>query len=88
MALCGSQRAFAKQAQILRRLFKGLGFEETEHLLEGARLLGWHELRSLGSKDGAGRRWAKEAYWRHQNSRGNKGSLPESVKDVLRGMLT
>ena len=65
--LCGSQDAFRKEANILKRLVKQFGSSEAERMLAGARLLGWTSLRSLGSKDGLGRRWALAKFWEQEN---------------------
>lgn len=64
--LCGSQDAFRKQANILKRLVKQYGAKDVEVMLQGAQVLGWRDLVSLGSKEGTGRRWATSAYWDRQ----------------------
>lgn len=61
--LCGSQERFRKEANILRRLVQRFGATEVERMILGAQQLQWDSLRSLGSKDGLGRRWALEAHW-------------------------
>ena len=63
MALCGNQDAFRSQARILKRLVQQYGAEEVGRMIEGARHLGWRSLRSLGSKEGLGRRMAVAAFW-------------------------
>jgi hypothetical protein len=83
VTLCGSQAAFRKEAAILKRLVKRHGAEDVETMLKGAQVLGWRTLTSLGSKDGLGRRWATEAYWRAQNER-KKWTPPERLKAILR----
>lgn len=67
VALVGSQDAFRKEARILQRLVNQFGPAEVEHMIAGARLLGWTSLRSLGSKDGLGRRWAMAKFWETEN---------------------
>lgn len=81
VALCGSQDAFRKEARILQRLVKQFGPDEVEHMLAGARLLGWSSLRSLGSKDGLGRRWALAKFWETENHKPAK--TPERLKAIL-----
>lgn len=63
MRLCGSQDVFRKEAAILKRLVRQFGPAEVERMIVGAQLLGWTSLRSLGSKDGLGRRWALTKFW-------------------------
>ena len=88
VALTGSQAAFQREARILQRLVRGYGPEEVDHMLDGAAILHWRNLRSLGSKDGAGRRWALEAYWQHVNHERPRERM-ESLATVLkaRGLL-
>ena len=54
-------------------------------MVQGARILGWRSLKSLGSAEGLGRRLAESAYWREQNR--PKGGMPESVKAILRQVI-
>ena len=82
--LCGSQDAFRKEANVLKRLVKQFGSSEAERMLAGARLLGWTSLRSLGSKDGLGRRWALAKFWEQENHTPTK--LPERVRAILRSL--
>jgi hypothetical protein len=63
VTLCGSQEGFRKESNILKRLVKQFGASDVERMLVGAQLLGWTSLRSLGSKDGLGRRWALTKFW-------------------------
>ena len=79
--IVGSQDAFRKEANILKRLVKQFGASEAERMLAGARLLGWRSLRSLGSKDGLGRRWALARYWQSEN---RKPDRLASVAQVLK----
>ena len=81
VALVGSQTAFRKEARILQRLVKQYGAEEVEHMLAGAQLLKWTSLRSLGSADGLGRRWALATFWQSENHQ--KPQL-ESLAAVLK----
>ena len=85
VALTG-QTAFQHEARILQRLVRQFGPEETERMLEGARLLRWTTLRSLGSAEGLGRRWALERYWQETN---RAPSRLASLGDVLqrRGLV-
>jgi len=80
--LVGSQQKFRTEANILKRLVKQYGPEETERFLRGALLLGWRSLTSLGSADGLGRRMAVSRYWQTENTR--KAPLPESLGSILR----
>lgn len=80
--LCGSQEAFRKQANVLKRLVKQYGAKDVEVMLKGAQVLGWRDLVSLGSKEGTGRRWATSAYW-HQQKRAPAETL-ESVAATLK----
>lgn len=66
LKICGSQEVFKRESAILSRLRKRFGTADVERMLLGAHHLGWRTLRSLGSKDGLGRRWALEAYWQQQ----------------------
>lgn len=74
--LVGGQDAFRPEARILQRLVRSYGVHRTEYMLLGATRLGWRSLRSLGSRDGLGRRLAEAAYWTHQNSRRTKQPQP------------
>lgn len=67
VALCGSQLAFRTEANILKRLVKQFGCDDVERMLAGAQLLHWTSLKSLGSQDGLGRRWALTAFWQSEN---------------------
>lgn len=67
VALVGSQDAFRKEARILQRLVKQFGPDDVERMLLGAQLLGWDSLKSLGSAEGLGRRWALSAFWQSEN---------------------
>lgn len=78
----GSEEALKGERHILKRLFVKFGPEDVERMIRGAQLLGWRSLVSLGSKEGVGRRWALEAYWRTQNQRGVR--MPEIIKQVMR----
>lgn len=66
VALCGNQATFQAQARILKRLVQVYGPVDVERMIAGARELGWRDLKSLGSKDGLGRRWALEAFWQSE----------------------
>jgi len=79
--LCGSQEAFRKEAQILKRLVKRFGYRDVEYMVSGAQILGWHSLRGLGSQSGLGRHWAIAAYWNRQ--KGTPWTKPERLKKVL-----
>lgn len=79
--LCGSQVAFKREAAILKRLVKKFGAQEVEHMLRGAKYLGWNTLRSLGSAEGLGRRWAVEAYWQREKRRDWKP--PEALREIF-----
>ena len=79
--VCGSQPAFRKESNILKRLVKQFGPEETERFLRGALLLRWSSLTSLGSADGLGRRWALATFWQSENHQ--KPQL-ESLAAVLK----
>lgn len=81
VALVGSQEAFRKEARILQRLVKQFGPTTVEHMIAGAQLLHWTSLKSLGSADGLGRRWALARYWQEQNR--HPAKLPERVKSIL-----
>jgi len=59
-----------RRCSIVKQLTRKLGAEETGRLMEGARLLGWTDLRWLNSQDGKGRRMALAAYWHHENTGG------------------
>lgn len=80
--LCGlavkvvGQTAFKSEARILQRLARSYGVARTAYMLAGARQLGWRSLRSLGSKDGLGRRLAESAYWQRQNAKRPKDPQP------------
>lgn len=65
--LCGGQESFRKESNILKRLVKQFGMGEVERMLLGAQLLGWDSLKSLGSAEGLGRRWALTAFWQSEN---------------------
>ena len=80
--ICGSQEAFKKEAAILKRLVRQYGAGDVEVMLKGAQVLKWRSLTSLGSKEGLGRRWAVEAYWREHNAQ-RKWKAPERLKSVL-----
>lgn len=64
--LCGGQSGFQPQARILARLVKQFGAQDVERMIRGAMALGWRDLKSIGSKDGLGRRWSLERYWQDQ----------------------
>lgn len=81
VAICG-QAVFRSEAAILKRLVTRFGPDETERMLDGAKGLGWRSLKGLGSKDGLGRRWAVEAYWRAQNAE-RKVKMPTRMKAIL-----
>lgn len=87
VALCGSQATFQAQARILRRLVQVYGPVDVERMIAGARELGWHDLKSLGSKDGLGRRWALERYW--QTQKGAPKKTLDALGDILqaRGLV-
>ena len=79
--VCGSQESFRKQANILRRLARQYGPDETARMLMGAKALKWKTgLTGLGTEDGVGRRWAVEAYWQRQK----QGKPMQSLGSVLR----
>ena len=81
VALVGSQETFRKESAILKRLVKQFGPDDVERMLVGAQLLHWNTLRSLGSKDGLGRRWALAKYWESENHKPAK--TPERLKAIL-----
>lgn len=84
VALVGGQAQFRIEARILKRLVLGYGAHDVECMIRGAQQLGWNTLRSLGSKDGLGRRWALEAYWQAQNQNRSAGKQLESVAQTLK----
>lgn len=84
VAICGGQQAFRMQANILKRLVLRYGGPDVEVMLKGAQQLGWKDLRSLGSKEGLGRRWAQEAYWQAHNQNKHAGKQLEGVAAVLK----
>ena len=67
--LCGGQEQFRREAAILKRLVKKFGPQDVEYMLKGALHLKWNTLRSLGSAEGLGRRWALEAYYQSEKKR-------------------
>lgn len=79
--LLGSQEAFRREARILKRLVERFGVEEVERMIVGARLLNWTSLKSLGSEEGLGRRWALTRYWQSEN---RKPDVLRSVAQVLK----
>ena len=81
--LVGSQVVFRKESNILKRLVQRFGPEETERMIQGAMLLHWHSLTSLGSADGLGRRMALAKFWQTQNTKPARQSL-ESLSAVLK----
>jgi len=76
----------ARNLSIASQLTKKWGVEEVSRLVQGAFLLGWKDLRGLNANGGIGLRWAREAYWRHENERA-KWAPPESLKETLKGMF-
>jgi len=74
-----------RNLSIAARLVKRWGIVETSHVVEGAALLGWKDLRGLNGPDGIGFRWAKEAYWRDRNKRQN-WKPPEPLKQIFKEM--
>jgi hypothetical protein len=78
--ICGGQAAFRLEANILKRLVLRYGMYEVETMLLGAQELGWRSLKGLGSRDGLGRRWARNAFWNGQK----RGKPLESLGAVLR----
>lgn len=81
VALVGSQASFKKEANILKRLVQQYGSDDVERMIVGARLLNWTSLRSLGSKDGLGRRWALTRYWQSENKKPDRLS---QIAEVLK----
>lgn len=79
----GSQEAFKKEANILKRLVTRYGTEEVERMMAGAKLLGWRSLLGLNSADGLGRRMALAKFWESENKRPARGSL-ESLAATLK----
>lgn len=72
--LVGGQAQFRVEANILKRLMR-YGPEEVEHMIQGAKLMRWSSLRSLGSQDGLGRRMALAKYWESENRKPARQSL-------------
>jgi len=87
VALCGSQQQFQQQARILKRLVQAYGPDEVERMIAGAQRLGWRDLKSLGSKEGLGRRWALEAFW--QSEKRAPAKTLNALGDILqaRGLV-
>lgn len=79
--LVGGQDAFRPEARILQRLVRAYGADRTEYMILGAQRIGWRSLRSLGSRDGLGRRLAEAAYWQNQNSRRTK--QPQHIANIF-----
>jgi len=71
----------ARNASIIRQLWKRYGPSEVEVMVKGAALLGWKDLRGLYSKEGIGRRWAQTAYW---NRTKRSGPTLEQIGDLMR----
>ena len=81
MEICGGLTAFRKEARLLAFLRRHWP-REIEVMLRGAKVLGWRSLKGLAGKDGVGRRWAVEAYWRAQNAE-RKVQMPTRMKAIL-----
>lgn len=79
--MCGGQPAFRKEAAILKRLVKQFGAPDVERMLRGALHLKWNTLRSLGSAEGIGRRWALEAFWQREKNKSWKP--PEALSSIF-----
>jgi len=73
-----------RNLSIAKALVRRWGLEEASQLVEGARLLGWRDLRGLQAEGGIGLRWARARYWQENNRRGQR--VPEGLRDVLRSM--
>jgi hypothetical protein len=80
VAICGSQEKFRRESNVLRRLVVRFGPSEVEHMLHGAKTLGWNSLIGLGGADGLGRRWALQAHWQAQK----QGPPMRSLGAILR----
>lgn len=65
--LLGSPDVLKTECAILARLYHRFGAPDVERMLAGAQLLHWTSLKSLGSQDGLGRRWALSAFWQSEN---------------------
>jgi len=86
VALCGSQAKFRVESNVLKRLVKQYGSVDVEHMLIGARSLGWDSLRALGSAEGLGRRMALSRYWQEiKRSPSNLQSVGNILKE--RGLV-
>jgi hypothetical protein len=79
----GSQEAFKKEANILKRLVGRFGPLEVERMIQGAKMLGFKSLVGLNSADGLGRRLALAKFWESENKRPTRGSL-ESLAATLK----
>lgn len=65
--LLRSPEVLKRELHIMARLYHKFGANEVERMLLGAQLLGWDSLKSLGSAEGLGRRWALTAFWQSEN---------------------
>lgn len=79
--LCGSLEKFRLEDKLLVGLVSRFGPSQTEAMLQGALLLGWHTMKSLGSVEGTARAWAQERYWHEANQRPVK--LPAPMRSAL-----
>jgi len=65
--MLGSLELLKTECAILARLYRRFGAPDVERMLQGAMLMRWSSLTSLGSADGLGRRMALAAYWQREN---------------------
>ena len=80
-----SEISLERNLSIARALVRKWGQDEAGRLIEGAAIRGWQDLRALQAADGVGLRWARETYWRKQNTRA-KWKAPESLKQIFKDM--
>lgn len=82
--MLGSPEVLKTECAILSRLYRRFGAPDVERMLQGAMLMRWSSLTSLGSADGLGRRMALTRYWQEQQK--HPAKLPERVRAILRTM--
>lgn len=79
--------SLARDASIVKNLWRRFDGREIEAMIRGAHLLGWRTLRGLNSNDGLGRRWAQAAWWQHVNQRPRtRLMVPQPLKEIFREM--